>query len=51
MAESPRVFSLNEEEKEKVKKAAYKTVSTSFSLDKFYERIVEVYERAKRKKW
>ena len=45
------VFSLSEEEKEKVKKAAYKTVSTNFSLDKFYERIVEVYERAKRKKW
>ena len=45
------IFSLSEEEKEKVKKAAYKTVSTNFSLDKFYERIVEVYERAKRKKW
>ena len=45
------VLSLSEEEKEKVKKAAYKTVSSNYSLDKFYERIVEVYERAKRKKW
>ena len=46
-----RIFSLSEDETEKVKKAAYKTISTNFSLDKFYERIVEVYERAKRKKW
>ena len=46
-----RIFLLSEDEIEKVKKAAYKTISTNFSLDKFYERIVEVYERAKRKKW
>ena len=46
-----RIFLLSEDEIEKVKRAAYKTISTNFSLDKFYERIVEVYERAKRKKW
>ena len=45
------IFSLSEDEIEKVKKAAFKTISTNFSLDKYYERIVEVYERAKRKKW
>ena len=49
--ELKRILSLSEDEIEKVKKAAFKTVSTNFSLDKFYERIVEVYERAKRKKW
>ena len=49
--ELKRILSLSEDEIEKVKKAAFKTISTNFSLDKFYERIVEVYERAKRKKW
>lgn len=46
-----RIMSMNEDEIEKVKKAAYRTISNNFSLDKFYEKVVEVYERAKRKKW
>ena len=49
--EVDHVFSLSNDEIEKVKKAAFKTISTGFSLDKFYERIVEVYDRAQRKKW
>ena len=51
VVELNRIFALSEEETEKVRRMAFKTVSTNFSLDKFYERIVEVYERAKRKKW
>ncbi len=46
-----RLFSLSEDEKEKVRKAARKTIVTNYSLEKYYEKIVEVYERAKRKKW
>ena len=49
--EVDRIFSLSNDEIEMVKKAAFKTISTGFSLDKFYERIVEVYDRAQRKKW
>ena len=49
--ELKRVLSLSEDEIEKVKRAAYRTISTNFSLDKFYEKIVEVYDRAQRKKW
>ena len=49
--EVDHVLSLSNDEIEKVKKAAFKTISTGFSLDKFYERIVEVYDRAQRKKW
>ena len=46
-----RVLSLSPDEIEKVKKAAVKTITTNFSLEKFYEKIVEVYSRAQRKKW
>ena len=51
VVELKRIFSLSEDEIERVKKAAFKTISTNFSLDKFYEKIVEVYDRAQRKKW
>ena len=46
-----RIFSLSEDEIEKIKKNAYKTISTGFSLEEYYEKVVEVYNRAKRKKW
>ena len=46
-----RIFSLSEDEVEKIKKNAYKTISTGFSLEEYYEKVVEVYNRAKRKKW
>ncbi len=49
--ELKRVLAMNEDDVEKIKRAAYRTISNNFSLEKFYERIVEVYERAKRKKW
>ena len=49
--ELKRILSLSEEEIEKVKKLAHKTISNDFSLEKFYEQIVEVYTRAKRKRW
>ena len=46
-----RIFSMSEDEKEKVKKAAIKTIKTNFNLDNYYDRVMEVYNRAKRKKW
>ena len=49
--ELKRILSLSEEEIEKVKKLAHKTIANDFSLEKFYEQIVEVYTRAKRKRW
>lgn len=49
--EVDHVLSMTPEETEKVKKAAYKTIAANYSLDKFYEKIVEVYDRAQRKKW
>lgn len=49
--ELTRILSMSEDELEKVKKAAYKTISTNYGLDQFYEKVVGVYERAKRKKW
>ena len=45
------ILSMSEDELEKVRKAALKTISTNYSLEQFYDRVVEVYERAKRKKW
>ena len=44
-----RIFSLSEKEIEKVKKNAYKTILNDFSLENYYQRIMEVYDRAKRK--
>ena len=44
-----RIFSLSEKEIEKVKKSAYKTILNDFSLENYYQRIMEVYDRAKRK--
>ena len=49
--EVSRIMQMSEDEIEKVKRAAYKTIASNFGLDKFYEKVVEVYERAKRKKW
>lgn len=46
-----RIFSMSEDEMEKVRKAALKTIKTSFNLESYYERVMEVYNRAKRKKW
>lgn len=45
-----RIFSLSEEGKKKVIDQAYKTVDM-YSIDKFYENIMEVYHRALKKFW
>ena len=45
------IFSLSEDETDKIKKAALKTIKTNFNLQTYYERVMEVYNRAKRKKW
>ena len=45
------IFSLSEDEVDKVKKAALKTIKNNFNLETYYERVMEVYNRAKRKKW
>ena len=49
--ELKRIFDLTAEEKEKVLKNAYKTIATNYSLEEYYQKIEEVYNRAKRKKW
>ena len=51
VAELSRIFSLSDDEINKIKKNAYKTIETNFSLDSYYEKIMEVYNRAKRRKW
>ena len=45
-----RIFSLSEEGRKKVIEQAYKTVDM-YSIDKFYENIMEVYHRALKKFW
>ena len=49
--ELERILSLSSDEVERIKKAAYKTICSNFSLENYYEKSMEVYERAKRKKW
>ena len=51
VAELSHIFSLSDDEINKIKKNAYKTIETNFSLDSYYEKIMEVYNRAKRRKW
>ena len=50
-SELKRIFSLPKDEIEKIKKNAYKTIASNFSLESYYNKIVEVYDRAKRRKW
>ena len=45
-----RILSLSKEELEQVINKAYVEVDT-YSIDKFYENIIRVYQRAIRKKW
>ena len=45
-----KIFSLNEEELTEIKKAAI-DVCNIYSIEKFYQNIMEVYKRAKRKYW
>jgi glycosyltransferase involved in cell wall biosynthesis len=45
-----RIFALTKEQKEEVIKNALKVVDT-YSIDKFYENILEVYNRALKKFW
>ncbi len=45
-----RILSLSEEGKKAIVDSAYKTVDM-YSIDKFYENIMEVYNRALRKYW
>ena len=45
-----RIFSLSEEGRKQIIDAAYQTVDM-YSIDKFYENIMEVYHRALKKYW
>ena len=45
-----KVIDLSPEEKEKIKKAAIAGLS-EYSLEKFYERVKGVYERAIKRNW
>lgn len=45
-----RIFALSEEERKLVINQAYKTVDT-YSIEKFYDNIMEVYNRALKKLW
>ena len=45
------IFALSNDEVGKVKKAAITTIKNDFNLDNYYEKVMEVYNRAKRKKW
>ena len=45
-----RILSLSKEELEQVRNKAYVEVD-AYSIDKFYENIIRVYQRAIRKKW
>lgn len=44
------IINMSEEEKEKIKNSAYK-INRKYSLDTFYEDMLEVYKRAIRKRW
>ncbi len=46
-----RIFKLSKDDLEKVKKNAYKTIVSDYSLDSYYQKVEEVYARALRKKW
>lgn len=45
-----RIFSLSKEDLQKIKNNAYSIVDT-YSIDKFYNNIIEVYNRAQKKYW
>ena len=49
--ELEKVLSLSKDNLAKVKKVALKAIADNFSLDDYYQKIMEVYDRAKRKKW
>lgn len=45
------IFNLSEEEKKVIKERAFKKIEATYSLEKFYDNIMEVYDRAQRKNW
>lgn len=45
-----RIFNLSKEDRQEIINNAYKTVDM-YSIDKFYENIMEVYHRALKKQW
>ena len=45
-----RIFNMSEKERREVVEASYKTVDI-YSIDRFYENIMEVYNRAVKKYW
>lgn len=49
--ELDKIFALKPETVEKIKKAGFKTIVDNFNEEQFYNRVMEVYNRAKRKKW
>ena len=46
-----KLFDLDNKEVEAIKDAAQKFILENYSVDKFYERVIEVYENAQRKNW
>jgi 1,2-diacylglycerol 3-alpha-glucosyltransferase len=45
-----QILQMSKEEIEKIKNVAYK-INNKYSLESFYENMMEVYKRARRKKW
>ena len=45
------IFSLGEKEQKLIKEQAYQAVKEHYGVETFYEKTMEVYERAKRKSW
>jgi 1,2-diacylglycerol 3-alpha-glucosyltransferase len=46
-----QIKDMSEEEKEKIGEQAYENTSEQFGLDKYYQRMMNVYEKAVRKYW
>ena len=45
-----KILQMSSEETEKIKNGAYE-INTKYSLESFYDNMMEVYKRARRKKW
>ena len=50
IAQAEKILGMNKEQKDKIIKAAYQ-IADIYSIDKFYENIMRVYQRAIRKYW
>ena len=45
-----KILQMSSEETEKIKNGAYE-INKKYSLESFYDNMMEVYKRARRKKW